>query len=824
MKNHFLRVLFFAFFSLGLIAVFVPGKTFAQAFSQTNLSQVASDSISDDQLRSLLKSYTNAGGDVSNIDKYLTGRGMASEEASKVMARVQAMKNGTVPMAQASNNTTGVNVVAADKGEQDKSDIQHDADRINGLPIFGTDYFNNPSSSFSPNTNRPTPAGYILGPGDQLAVNLYGNSVVGWNLDVMPEGYVLLPGMGKVYVSGKTIENATTMIKSALNAHSYGIGKGTQMSINLSNIRSIQVAINGEVKNPGNYMLSSLSTVFNALYESGGLSTNGSLRAIKVIRDGRLFARVDVYDFLLRGDKSGDVQLQDGDVIQVPVYHCRVSIQGKVKRPAYYEMMPGESLKDLLSFAGGFKSEAYTRQIKAIQLTGTEKRMEDINENQYDAFVPQNGDQYFVDQLLDRFENRVVISGAVFRPGDFQLTEGLSLTDLIKNAGGLKEDAFANRGYITRLNPDNTTKIISFDVRNEANGTGANIVLQREDIITIPSIFDLKDNYTVAIRGQVRNSGMFAYSDHMTVEDLILEAGGFARGANTQKVVIARRIKDVDPNDLNAKQVKIIELDIDSDLTLNKGKHKLEPYDAVSVFSLPGYQPIGAVSLSGEVMYPGNYSIISKGERISDLIKQAGGFTAFAFLDGATLVRKNNDQEQSLEKRNQSLLNHGQQMITGDAVNNSLLGSSESQYVGINLKEIMKNPGGRADLLLQDGDVFTVSGLKQTVKVSGAVLSPISVVFEKNNLNYYIDQSGGFTTKALRRKAFVVYANGQQRGTKNFLLFKDYPAIKPGSEIFVPEKAPKEPLNAQTWISLGTSMASLAAIVLAVIRYSSPTP
>lgn len=804
----------------------VPKGAFAQVFSATNLSQVASDSISDTQLNSLIKSYQDAGGDLGNLDKYLIGRGMTSEEASKVMARVQSRENGSMPTAQASNNSTGANVVASDKGEQDKSDIQHDADKINGLPVFGTDYFNNASSSFAPNTNRPTPKGYILGPGDELALNLYGNSVVSWNLQVMPEGYILLPGMGKVYVSGKSIENATNMIKAALNAHSYSIGKGTQMSINLSNIRSIQVSINGEVKNPGNYMLSSLSTVFNALYQCGGLSINGSLRAIKVIRDGRLYARVDVYDFLLRGDKSGDVQLQDGDVIQVPVYHCRVSIQGKVKRPAYYEMMPGESLKDLLFFAGGFKSEAFTEQIKAIQLTGTEKRMEDINQSQYESFIPQNGDQYFVDQILDRFENRIVISGAVFRPGDFQLTEGLTLTDLIKNAGGLKEDAFSNRGYITRLNPDNTTQTISFDVRNEAEGAGKRITLQREDIVTIPSIFDLKDNYTVAIRGMVRNPGMFAYSDNMTVEDLILESGGFARGANTQKVVIARRIKNVNPNDLNAKQVEVIEMDIDSNLMLKNGKHKLEPYDAVSVFSLPGYRTIGNVTLSGEVIYPGNYSIISKGERISDLIKRAGGFTAFAYLDGATLVRRNTAEEEALETRSKELLTHGQQLVSGIAANSSLangvLGVGGKGFVGIDLKKIMKNPGGKEDLLLQDGDVFLVPGLQQTVKVSGAVLSPISVIFAKKNLNYYINQSGGFTTKALRRKAFVVYANGQQRGTRNFIFFKDYPSIKPGSDIFIPEKAPKEPMNAQAWIGLGTSMASLAAILLAVIRYTNP--
>lgn len=831
MRGFFLRILFISLLCVGSSFLLKQNIAFAQTYSQTNLTQVKSSDISDAKLRSMVKSYKDSGGDITNLDEYLLGRGMASEEVSKIMARIQEfdkvqdLDTGEVPMAQGDNNNAGVNVVAADKGEQDKSGIQSGADKINGLPVFGTDYFNNPSSNFAPNTNRPTPQGYILGPGDELAINLYGNSVVSWNLEVKPEGYILLPGMEKLYVSGKTIENAITMIKGVLNAHNYSIGRGTQMSVNLANIRSIQVAINGEVKHPGNYSLSSLATVFNALYKSGGPGVNGSLRSIKVIRDGRLYARVDVYDFLLRGDKSGDVQLQDGDVIQVPVYNCRVSIQGKVKRPAYYEMMPGESLKDLIFFAGGFKSEAYTQQIKAIQLTGTEKRMEDINQSQYEAFIPQNGDQYFVDEILDRFENRITISGAVFRPGDFELTEGLTLTALIENAGGLKEDAFSQRGYITRLNPDNTTQIVSFDVKKEAEGKGKRIVLQREDIVTIPSIFDIRDNQTVSIHGAVRNPGTFAYSDDLTVEDLILESGGFTRVANLKKVVIARRIKDVDPKDINARQMKIIEIDIDSSLSMDYKKHTLEPYDAVSVFMLPGYRTFGNVVINGEVIYPGTYSIISKNERISDLLERAGGFTAFANVDGATLVRNIEDGVGSMEGRKRKIMMRNQRLVNGgDSIASNPLsieaGNANNDYVGINLQEILKHPGGKMDLLLKDGDVLRIPGLKQTVKVRGAVLSPISVVFDTRRLKNYINQSGGFSTNALKRKAFVVYANGTQLGTKNFLFFKDYPPIKPGAEIFVPEKAPKEPLNAQTWIGLGTSMASLAAIVLAIVRYS----
>ncbi|HET8572930.1 MAG TPA: SLBB domain-containing protein [Edaphocola sp.] len=754
---------------------------------------------------------------------------MPPEEVSKIMLRAQNLTKTNITLtpgprdtgtAVTANNTVAENKVATGGGGK--------GDFINGLPVFGTDFFDNPNISMAPDANRPTPSNYILGPGDALNINIYGNSVVSWNLSVSPEGFIVLPGMGKVYVGGKAMAHAIEMIKQALVANNYAIGHGTSMDVSLSNIRSIQVSINGYVKHPGNYMLSSLSTVFNALYQCGGPGPDGSIRAIKLIRNGRLYARVDVYDFLLKGDKSGDIQLQDGDVIQVPVYNSRVSIEGEVKRPAYYEMMPGESLKDLLYFAGGFTAQAYTKEIKTVRYTGTQKRIEDIAQNQFDFFTPVNGDAYTVDKALDRFENRIAIDGAVFRPGDFELKAGMTLTDLIKNAGGLKEDAYQERGYITRLNPDNTAQIVPFDVKSQADGSGEGIVLQREDIVTIPSIFDLRDNYNVSIRGMVRQPGMFPYAEHMTVKDLILKAGGFAHGANTNRIVIARRVQNTNPDSFQEQQVKVIRIDVDSDFSLGSGNFSLLPYDVVSVFSLPGYRQQGSVELKGEVMYPGTYAILSKTERISDLIKRAGGLTRFAYPEGASLQRESTKEEIERGRLNQKLMLRNQHTLTDDTssrVDSLTLGvngvsSVYNSYVGIKLAKILEEPGSKTDLILQDGDAINIPGLKQTVKVSGSVLSPNAVVYNSGRLKYYINRSGGFTENALKRKSFVIYANGSQKGTRGFLFFRSYPHVEPGAEIFVPEKAPKEPMSTQGWISLSTSMASLAALVLAIVRYS----
>jgi protein involved in polysaccharide export with SLBB domain len=791
----------------------------AQGIDQQNLSSIKVDELSDAQIMAIRDQILASGQKEEDIEKIVINRGMSPEEVSKFKSRLSTIKekDGTTV------NFENKEAVKTVTGKKELS-FEKPAQQEQGLKIFGSEYFNNPSSNFAPNTNRPTPQNYIVGPGDKLVINVFGNSVVNWSLEVNPEGSILLPGMGNVYVSGKTIENATQMIKDRLRSNNYAIGNGTDVNVSLGNIRTIRVNINGEVKTPGPINVSSLSTLLNALYESGGPNEIGSLRSIELFRNNSLFRRIDIYDYILRGDKSGDVLLEDDDIINVPPYRVRVALEGEVKRPAYYEVMPGESLKDILVFSGGFNDKAYTASVKALQLTDRGKKVKDITAAEFDSYVPLKGDHYTVEPILDRYENRVTLNGAVFRPGQFELEAGLTLSELIKKADGLKEDAYPERGYITRLKADNTTEIIPFSVKSIADGTAEDIALKREDIITIPSIFDLRETFKVTINGSVRRPGSFPYDENITVEDLILRAGGFADGADMKRVEIARRVKDSDRRAKDAKLAEIINITIDPKLTLAESKFKLQPYDVVSVYSLPGFVAPQIVTVEGEVMMPGSYAMVSKDERISDIINRANGFTAYAYLKGASLKRGDFVETKSdVEKIDMKLAQFKQKQteVSDGSVDMNLANPTKrNNFVGIDLEYIMQHPKSRKDAILLRGDVINVPRVLQTVKISGEVFSPITTMYTQNqSLNEYVLNSGGFTEDALKRKSYVVYANGSIKGTKHFLFFKNYPNVEPGAEIFIPRRKPKEKgaNTAQMWIGLGTSMASLAAVIFGII-------
>ncbi len=703
---------------------------------------------------------------------------------------------------------------------------QASADDAGGLPIFGNDVFANNFSS-STSANRPTPVNYVLGPGDQLSIDVTGNSVVSWDLGIGAEGAIMLPGMGKLYVGGSTIENATEAIKGRLRQHNFAIGRGTDVSVTLSNIRTIRVSILGQVRKPGNYSLSSVTTVFNALYESGGISYNGSFRNIELIRDNQLFATIDVYDYLLRGDLSSNVTLKDDDVIRVPEYKTRVSMEGNVKRQAFFEMMPGESLSELIRFAGGFTDQAYTSIIKVTQVTDKQYRVKDVGFQDFDNYIPLKGDQFVVSRILDRFENRVVINGAVFRPGAFELESNPTLKTLITNADGLKEDAYPERGYITRLNDDNSMAVIPFFVKGIVDGTDEDIVLQREDVVTIPSAFDIAESFGVSIRGAVREPGSFAYNVGMTVEDLVLRARGFTDGANMQRIEIARRVRDSDRRKKDAKLAEIITIDVDPQLRLAESKFKLEPYDIVSVYMMPGFVKAQVVRIEGEVMRPGFYTMLNKEERLSDLIKRVDGFTDFAYLKGATFqrgdyVETRTDRKIARVKREQMAQ---EQLQATDGQTGKLDLSSQlerNNFVGIDFEYALKHPGSSQDLILMDGDIINIPRELQTVKISGEVLWPTTAVFRPGMTakDYILEYSGGFTEDARKKNVNVILASGQTKATRSYLFSKKYPEVEPGAEIFVPYKPRKkerEPMPAQAWIGLGTSMASLAAIIFGIV-------
>ncbi len=809
-------------FILILAVLFSPA-----AFAQTNYADVKVDQLSDAQIRQMIQRAESVGYNDSQLEQMAAAQGMKAEEVAKLRARVAKVKSSSA----SGTTTTAVDAdlnserVSTDTGKE-RSPVKVLTDV--GPRIFGSELFANSNISFEPNVRMATPKNYIIGPDDQLLIDLSGDNDVNYNLKVSPDGTIRLQYIGPVAVGGLSIEQATQKIKSSLAGTYPSLRSGrTNVAVNLGNIRSIKVTLLGEVVKPGSYTLSSLSTVFNALNASGGPNSNGSFRKIQVIRNNKVVSTIDVYDFLLNGIQKGNVRLQDQDVINIPVYQSRVEIAGEVKRPALFEVLNTESLADVIRFAGGFSDKAYTATIKVLQNTNKERKITDVNAESFNTYGPLNGDKYVVEQILDRFANRVEIAGAVFRPGQFELDKDLTLKNLIAKAEGLTEDAFLNRGYINRLNADNSPSLISFDVAKVLAGTEPDIKLQREDKITISSIFDLRDEYKVSIQGEVRAPGTFEYGDNMSLEALIQMAGGFKEGATPNRIEISRRVRNSDALSKSALSAELFTVNVDQNLKLVGDTFVLKPYDIVSVRSSTGYEVQRQVKVEGEVLYPGVYTISSKNERLSDLVKRAGGLTPSAYVEGASLKRPgsataNKNAIDTKEEEERKLLNlkrlqqTGAKDTTSNAINQKII---TSDLVGIDLERIMKNPGSRYDLLVEEGDILRVPKQLQTVKVTGEVLSPNSIVFSpRKTFKQYVNGAGGFTFNAYKKGAHIKYANGSVQAASRFLFFNNYPKVLPGAEILVPKKAQKEPLTVQGWIGIGTAVASLAAIVVSLLR------
>lgn len=781
------------------------------------------DQYSDAQIKQLLQQAQAQGLSDAQIIQQAQSRGLSADQATRLRDRINIIRKAQ-----------GTGATAADTSQNTprrlnyQPDTSNNANRSNDVfnalkpRIFGADLFRNGSISSTPNLRLATPLNYVLGPDDQLVVNVYGNSLVNWKLNVSPEGNITIPGVGPLNVAGKTIEQATSNIKAKLAANNYAIGRGTSVNVTLGDIRTIKVRVVGEVVKPNTYSVPSVATVFDALYASGGPSDNGTFRQIEIIRNGRIFRSLDVYDFLVSGSQKDNIGLQDQDIIRVPTYRTRVELSGEVKIPAIFETIPGETLQDILKFAGGFTEKAYTEQIKAVQISNQQYRIIDIFENDYKNYVPLRGDKYIVNRVLDRFENRVIINGAVFRPGQFELEKGLKLSQLIQKAKGLKEDAFTGQGSITRLKPDNTTELISFDVLGVVSKTAPDIVLQREDIVNIASIFDLRDKYTVTIQGEIRNPGEFAYAEKMNLQDLIIKAGGFTEGASAERIEVSRRINNSDPLSANSLVANVFTVNVDPTLKLADVQFELKPYDVVSVYTLPGYEPQKTVKLEGEVVSPGNYTIKTKNEKISDIIKRAGGLTASADVEGGTLKRtniailgvdKNKVDTAGITREREERLKRLKQTFK-DSTDIQL----RNDFVGIDLKKILSKPGSNIDLRLEDGDVLLIPKRQQIVRVNGEVLYPSAVVFEKGkSFSSYVSNAGGFSPKALRRGAYIVYPNGSVKASHKILFFTTHPNVKPGSEIRVPLKPEKKGLGATEIVGLTTGLASLGAIILTIL-------
>jgi protein involved in polysaccharide export with SLBB domain len=611
------------------------------------------------------------------------------------------------------------------------------------------------------------------------------------------------------------MEQARLKIIRQLSANYATISTGeTKVNVALGNIRSIHVTIIGEAALPGTYTLSSLATAFNALYASGGPNKNGSFRNIRIIRGGKTIKKIDIYDFLVKGETGANISLRDQDIIKIEPYESRIELKGEVKRPGIYEVKDKETLKDVLNFAGGFTGKAYTERIKVVRNTPKEKSIADVPAEMFDMFIAQAGDVYQIGKLIDRYTNRVEIRGAVFRPGFFSLDEGLTVKKLIQKAEGLKEDAFMTRAIIYRLRDDNTAEVIAFDV-NEVMA-GKEIKLQREDVVEINSKLELKESFNVTIYGEVLRPNTYPFAENAKVEDLIVAAGGLKETASRKKIEIARRVKSGD--DLNGSEsTKVFTYEVSEDLKENSDFY-LKPFDIVTVYAIPGYGPQRNILIEGEVSFPGQYSLASQKERISDVINRAGGVSQYGNIEGAILVRtkKLSKTEELIRKQKiDAFIKQTKDTTKAEEISEELM--QNTSIVGINLEKILKQPGGKNDLFLEDGDIIRVPRVAQTVKVSGEILYPVRIAYSKNRkLKKYINGAGGFTQRALRGKTYVVYANGSAEGTSKILFFNKYPKLKAGAEIIVPVKEERRRMSAGEIAAITSSFATIILLIYTI--------
>jgi len=690
---------------------------------------------------------------------------------------------------------------------QSPDSIYFERPQENVKKVFGRDIFNNKSLTFEPVMNIATPQNYVLGPGDQLIIDVYGDTQRSDQLTVSPDGDVNVPEFGPVHVAGLTVSAAQAKVRSSLGTY-YA---SSDIRVTVGQTRTIQVNVMGEVKAPGTYSLSSFATVFHALYMAGGVSDLGTLRSIKVYRQGRQISSVDVYEFILNGRLAGNVRLQDNDVVQVGPYESIVDITGRVKRPMAYELRKNESLSTLLKYSGGFASDAYKKSLRVLRKNGRLKSVFNVEEFEMADFKMFDGDSVSVDSIIDRFENMVEVKGAVFRPGMYNLGEkGQSVRSLIDHADGLTEEAMVSRAVLRRMKPNRTQEVMSIDLKGIMDGTSPDVPLENEDILFIPTLAEHQNLRTLTIDGEVIFPGTYEYAEKMTVEDLILQAGGLTENASTVKVDVARRMIDPEATTATMEIAKTYSFSIKPGFEFDGDRSfTLEPYDVVSVRRSPVSAEPFTVRVEGEIAFQGSYTLQLKNQRLSDVVKEAGGIIPGAYVRGARLVRNMNADELA---RRDELIKMARQSASGtkDSISIEQLALETTYLVGIHLDEALANPGGDEDIELQDGDRLVIPRYSRTVRISGDVQKPNTVAFNsKKDYKYYIEQAGGFGRRARKSQTYILYQNGTiAKASKG--------EIEPGCEIVVPTKGPKDNSQLTQWLGIGTSMASLATMFVSI--------
>ena len=797
------------------------------AFAFAMAAVPAKAQMSDDAVVAYVKDGMATGKSQNEIIKELAAAGVTKEQAERIKAAMEKSQTGQTSAVKvagtqersrrvnqgvlvSANDTTGViaagdfDLIAADIADEGLAEEEE-------KDIFGHNIFSSKNLTFEPSVNLPTPANYKLGSGDEVIIDVWGENEATIRQTISPDGYINIPSIGLVNLSGMTVKEADNYMRRKLG-QIYAVdgeGSNSDIKLTLGNIRTIQVNVMGEVEMPGTYSLSSFANLYHALYSAGGVNEIGSLRDIKLVRNGKTFAEVDVYDFILGGKGPSDLILQEGDVIIVSPYKELVDIEGSVKRPMYYEMNVGETLQNLIEYAGGFAGDAYRENIRVVRQNGREYQVFTVDAPDYASFKLMDGDIVTVGTMIDRYENKLEIKGAVYRPGIYQLGGGINtVSDLVRKADGLKGDAFTNRGLLHREREDLTLEVIPIDIKAVLDGSAEDIALRRNDILYIPSVHELKDIGTITIEGEVARPGTFVFEDNTSIEDIIMQAGGLLESASTVKIDVSRRIKNPKSKDTPEAIADVYSFEFkDGYIIDGEPGFVLEPYDYVYVRKSPGYVAQSRVTVSGEVIFPGEYVLTNKNERLSDLVARAGGLNKWAYVRGARLIRSTLAEERNRTRAGMSILNSAR-----DSINVSNLDFDDQYSVGIDLEAALANPGSEADLVLRRDDILLIPEYINTVKISGNVMYPNVVGYNSEmTVRDYVTQAGGYGYRPKRSKAYVIYMNGTIARARSH----SKGVIEPGCEIVIPQKRDKDSKLSEI-MSIATTSSSIATMLATI--------
>lgn len=785
-----------------------------------NVSPLMAQNMSDSQVLEYVKEGIRQGKEQDQLASELARKGVTKEQAMRVK---QLYEQQTKTDASRVTGTELNESRLREEMKENTSDMLEDTSTARDMEresqIFGRNIFNTKNLTFEPSVNIATPLTYRLGPADEVIIDIWGASQNTIRQRISPDGTINIQKIGPVHLSGLTVSEANDYLKKKLNKIYNGLNNAddptSDIRLTLGNIRTIQINVMGEVVQAGTYALSSFSTVFHALYRAGGVSDIGSLRNVRLIRDGRSIATIDVYQFIMKGDIQDDIRLQEGDVVMVPAYEVLVKISGKVKRPMRFEMKKDESLSTLINYAGGFEADAYTHSLRVVRQNGQEYEVNTVKDIDYSIYKMRNGDVVTVGAILSRFINKLEIRGAVYRAGIYELNGKLNtVRELVNEAEGLRGDAFLNRAVLYRQREDLTSEVIPVDIKAIMDGTSPNLALMKNDILYIPSIHDLEDKGDVVIHGEVAKPDSYPYADNMTLEDLVIQAGGLREAASVVRVDVSRRIKNPHSTVDNDTIGQLYTFSLKEGFIVDgKAGFVLQPYDEVYVRRSPAYQPQQNVVVEGEILFGGSYALTSREERLSTLIDKAGGTTNYAYLRGAKLTRKANASE---KKRMADVIRLMRRQL-GEAMIDSLGIRVEDTFtVGIDLEKALAKRGSSADIVLREGDVISIPKNNNTVTINGAVMVPNTVSYiEGKGIDYYLNQAGGYSDNAKKSKKFIVYMNGQVTKVKG----SGRKQIEAGCEIIVPSKAKKKTNignilgYATTFSTLGMMVASIANLI-----------